>query len=82
MHIICVEKENQHVKRESLWNFRSYTLQNRFKMQKEGKTLEASERKIATGEQKQNQLADCIKIKTMCSVLFSPSLHKIKEIVR
>ena len=51
-------------------------------MQKEGKTLEASERKIATGEQKENQLADCTKIKTMCNVVFSPSLHKIKEIVR
>ena len=51
-------------------------------MQKEGKTLEASERKTATGEQKQNQLADCIKIKTMCNVLFNPSLRKIKEIVR
>ena len=56
------------------------TLQNRFKMQEEGKTLVGSGRKIVIGEQKEKQLADCIK--TMCNVGFNPSLHKIKEIVR
>ena len=56
------------------------TLQNRFKMQEEGKTLVVSGRKIAIGEQKEKQLAGCIK--TMCNVGFSHSLHKIKEIER
>ena len=56
------------------------TLQNMFKMQEEGKTLVGSGRKIVIGEQKEKQLADCIK--TMCHVGFSPSLLKIKEIVQ
>ena len=39
-----------------------------------------SGRKIGIGEQKEKQLADCIK--TMYNVDFSPLLHKIKEIVQ
>ena len=56
------------------------TLQNRFKLQEEGETLVASGRKIAIGEQKEKQLADCIK--TTYNVGFSPLLLEIKEIVR
>ena len=55
------------------------TLQNRFKMQEEGKTSVGSGRKIVIGEQNEKQLADCIK--TICNVGFNPSLHEIKEIV-
>ena len=49
-------------------------------MQEEGKTLVGYGRKIGIGEQKEKQLADCIK--TMCNVGFTPSLHEIKKIVR
>ena len=55
------------------------TLQNRFKMQEEGKTSVGSGRKIVIGEQNEKQLADCIK--TICNVGFNLSLHEIKEIV-
>ena len=49
-------------------------------MQKEGKTLETSERKIATGEQKENQLADCIKSK-LCVMWFSvPRYTRLKKL--
>ena len=54
------------------------TLPNRFKMQEEGRTLVRCGRKIVIVEQKEKQ-SDCIK--TVCSVGFSPSLHKIKGIV-
>ena len=56
------------------------TLRNRFKVQEEGKTLVGPGRKIAIGEQKEKQLADCIR--TIYNVSFSPSFHKIKEIVQ
>ena len=49
-------------------------------MQEEGKTLVGYGRKIGIGEQKEKQLADCIK--TMRNVGFTPSLHEIKKIVR
>ena len=52
------------------------TLPNKFKMQEEGKILVGSGRKIVIGEQKEKQLADCIKI--MCNVGFSPLLHETK----
>ena len=55
-------------------------LWNKSKMQEEGKALVGYGKKIAIGEQKEKQLADCIK--TLCNVGFSPSLHEIKEIVR
>ena len=53
--------------------------QNRFKMQEEGFTLVGTGKEIAIGEQKEKQLADCIK--TMCNLCFSHSLHKTKEIL-
>ena len=52
------------------------TLPNKFKMQEDEKILVGSGRKIVIGEQKEKQLADCIKI--MCNVGFSPLLHETK----
>ena len=64
---------------KTLWNARS-KIPKQISNARRAEVVVGSGRKIAIGEQKEKQLADCIK--TMCNVGFSPSLRKIKQIVR